>query len=300
MFLTTSCGNHRKSADWRTSDDVHIAMDETFRPIMEELLETFQLSHIDATLYPTFCSEDSALRLLVLDSVRCCVATRELNQNELDVIASHNLGAHQSKIANDAFALIVNKENPDTLITLDELRGLVSGKITRWEQMPRSGLTGEVKLVFDQSGSSTVRYMRDSLCNGQELKGNLYAQGSNPAVIKTVMEDPTVIGVVGTNWLKGDRDTVLTSFDDLDVKVLKVSRSNDQDAIGWKPYQYRILTGDYPLIRSVYVITTDPRVRSNVKTLYFFMKGQKGQTIICNSSQLLPNLPVQNKSVNIN
>lgn len=299
-LLTTSCGNHRKSADWRTSDDVHIAIDETFRPIMEELLETFQLDHIEASLYPTFCNEDSAIRLLVLDSVRCCVATRELNQNELDVIASHNLGVHQAKIANDAFALIVNKENPDTLITLEEVKNLVSGKITRWEQMPRAGLQGEVKLVFDQSGSSTVRYMRDSLCNGQDLKGNLYAQGSNMAVIETVKNDPTVIGVVGTNWLKGDRDTVLTSFEDLDVKVLKVSRESGEDAIGWKPYQYRILTGDYPLIRSVYVMTTDPRVRSNVKTMYFFLKGQKGQTIICNSSQLLPNLPVQNKSVSIN
>lgn len=146
--------------------------------------------------------------------------------------------------------------------------------------MPRSGLTGEVKLVFDDSGSSTVRYMRDSLCNGQELKGNLYAQGSNPAVIETVKSDPTVIGVVGTNWLKGDRDSAMNSFEGLDVKVLKVSRENTEDAIGWKPYQYRILTGDYPLIRSVYVMTTDPRVRSNVKTLFFFMKGQKGQTII--------------------
>lgn len=299
-LLTTSCGNHRKSADWRTSDDVHVAMDETFRPIMEELLETFQLEHVETTLHPIFCSEDSAIRLMVMDSVRCCVATRELNANELEVVASHNLGVRQAKIAIDAFALIVNKENPDTLITMDEVRGLVSGKITRWEQMPRSGLTGEVKLVFDDSGSSTVRYMRDSLCNGQELKGNLYAQGSNPAVIETVKSDPTVIGVVGTNWLKGDRDSAMNSFEGLDVKVLKVSRDNTEDAIGWKPYQYRILTGDYPLIRSVYVMTTDPRVRSNVKTLFFFMKGQKGQTIICNSSQMLPNLPVQNKSVNIN
>ena len=44
ITLATSCGsNHRKPATWRTSDDVHIAVDETFRDIMEEEIETFGL-----------------------------------------------------------------------------------------------------------------------------------------------------------------------------------------------------------------------------------------------------------------
>ena len=111
---------------------------------------------------------------------------------------------------------------------------------------------------------------------------------------------PEIIGVVGANWLKGKSDSVLTSFENLDVKVLKVARKDGKNEIGWRPYQYRILTGDYPLIRSVYVILTDPRVRSYTKSFFYFLKGQKGQTIICNSSQLLPYTPVQYKSVRAN
>lgn len=269
---------------------------------MEEEFETFSLLHVEANIVPTFCSEDSALRMLVNDSVRCCVVTRRLRDNELRIIESHNLGAKQSRIATDAFALIVNKANPDTLVTLDEIRRIVAGDITRWEQLPRSGKRGTLKLVFDHSGSSTVRFMRDSLCGGRDLAGNVYASegGTNLSVKEMVKADPDIIGVVGADWLKEKGDTVLTDFEPLDVKVLKVSRSDERDAIGWKPYQYRILTGDYPLVRDVYVITTDPRVRSTTKTFYFFMKGQKGQTIICNSSQMLPYTPVQNKAVSVN
>lgn len=297
ITLSTSCGNHRKPAGWRTSDDVHIAVDETFRDIMAEELQTFGLINPEAGIKPVYCSEDSAIRMLVRDSVRCCIATRKLTANELSVIRSHNLDAKQAMIATDAFALIVNKENPDTLISVDEIRGIVSGRITRWEQLQHSGKTGELKLVFDNSGSSTVRYMCDSLLNGKQVSGNLYAQGNNEAVIDAVKENPDIIGVVGANWLKGESDSVLTSFEGLDVKVLKVSRKSGKDEIGWRPYQYRLLTGDYPLMRSVYVILTDPRVRSYTKTFFFFLKGQKGQTIICNGSQLLPYTPVQYKSV---
>lgn len=301
ITLATSCGsNHRKPAGWRTSDDVHIAVDETFRDIMEEEIETFGLLNPSSTMKPVYCSEDSAIRMLLRDSVRCAITTRKLSKDELDVLKNYKLDAKQAMIATDAFALIVSKDNPDTLITVSEIRDIVSGRITRWEQLKYSGKKGELKLVFDNSGSSTVRYMRDSLLAGQQVAGNLYAQGSNQAVIDAVKDNPEIIGVVGANWLKGKSDSVLTSFENLDVKVLKVARKDGKNEIGWRPYQYRILTGDYPLIRSVYVILTDPRVRSYTKSFFYFLKGQKGQTIICNSSQLLPYTPVQYKSVRAN
>lgn len=301
ITLATSCGsNHRKPATWRTSDDVHIAVDETFRDIMEEEIETFGLLNPTSAMKPVYCSEDSAIRMLLRDSVRCAITTRKLSKDELDVLKNYKLDAKQAMIATDAFALIVSKDNPDTLITVTEIRDIVSGRITRWEQLKHSGKKGELKLVFDNSGSSTVRYMRDSLLAGQQVAGNLYAQGSNQAVIDAVKDNPEIIGVVGANWLKGKSDSVLTSFENLDVKVLKVARKDGKNEIGWRPYQYRILTGDYPLIRSVYVILTDPRVRSYTKSFFYFLKGQKGQTIICNSSQLLPYTPVQYKSVRAN
>lgn len=301
ITLATSCGsNHRKPATWRTSDDVHIAVDETFRDIMEEEIETFGLLNPASAMKPVYCSEDSAIRMLLRDSVRCAITTRKLSKDELDVLKNYKLDAKQAMIATDAFALIVSKDNPDTLITVSEIRDIVSGRITRWEQLKHSGKKGELKLVFDNSGSSTVRYMRDSLLASQQVAGNLYAQGSNQAVIDAVKDNPEIIGVVGANWLKGKSDSVLTSFENLDVKVLKVARKDGKNEIGWRPYQYRILTGDYPLIRSVYVILTDPRVRSYTKSFFYFLKGQKGQTIICNSSQLLPYTPVQYKSVRAN
>ncbi|MCI6725302.1 MAG: phosphate ABC transporter substrate-binding protein, partial [Bacteroidales bacterium] len=78
-----------------------------------------------------------------------------------------------------------------------------------------------------------------------------------------------------------------------------VARSTESIHPYVRPYQYYIATADYPLLRSVYIINTDPRSSSMLRNFYFFVKGQKGQTIICNNSQLLPITPVQVKSVSV-
>lgn len=300
-LLLCACGGEKRQTgrEWLRSNDVVIAVDETFRPVMSEAFDLFASEHLEATMKPLYCSEDSALRLLCADTLRAVVVTRMLTDNEKALLAEHKLSAKQALIAHDAFALITSRDCPDSLLTLDDLRGIVSGRITRWEQLSHAKRSGELRLVFDHSGSSTVRYMRDSLNAGRPLSGNLFAQGSNAAVIEAVQDNPDIIGVVGTDWLRSPKGPVLGNFSELPVSVMKVARRADEDAFYCRPYQAYIATADYPLIRSVYVITTDPRERSQTKSLYFFLKGQKGQTLICNSSQLLPNSPVQLKYVNI-
>ena len=216
------------------------------------------------------------------------------------MVEGHTLGAKQALIATDAIALVVNKANKDSLITVDEVKQIMQGKITKWEQLKHQSRTGNLGIVFDHSGSSTVRYMRDSLCDGRPLAGPVYAseKGTNLNVLEMVKNNPNVIGVVGTNWLKGNADSPLANFDSLDVNVMRVAKTEDDLFV--RPFQYYIATGDYPLLRSVYIITTDPRSQSMVKLFYFFVKGQKGQTIICNNSQLLPITPVQVKTVSVN
>lgn len=301
-LLTAACGTNPKAAyNDLHEDDVHFAADESFQPILSELSDLYALRKPEATMMPVYCSEDSALRLLLNDSVRMAITTQPLNDKQKEFVAAHHLAVTQSKIAYDAFALIVNKANTDTVINLEELRGIVQGRITDWKQLEVTHRSGKLSLVFDASGSSTVRYMKDTLNGGKELKGNIFAQGSNLKVIEAVKENPNVIGVVSTDWLrqqKGD-STTIQSFQGLDVNVMLVGKLGKKAGDWQRPYQYYIATGEYPLVRSVWAINTDPRTRSTLKSFYFFLKDNVGQRVICNSSQLLPRNQVQVREVNV-
>lgn len=300
--VLSSCNKNKKSnPQWMQEDDVKVAIDETFKPIMDNIVQSFGMAYPEANMKPIYTSEDQAIRLLVKDSLRCCIVTRKLTANEMTILKGHRLEARQAMIASDAIALVVNKENTDSLISLDEIKGIVSGQITRWEQLKKHTRSGELKLVFDNSGSSTVRYMKDSLCNGKDLKGNVYASegGTNESVLDMVKSNPNIIGIVGANWLKGTSDNALADFSHLPFNVMRVTRTTDEFAKYVRPYQYYIATADYPLLRAVYIIHTDPRSQSMLKNFFFYTKGQKGQTIICNNSQLLPITPVEVKDVSI-
>ena len=300
LLLLVSCGtNPKKANSYLHEDDVKFAADVSFLPILQELSQLYGLRKPESVMLPLYCSEDSAIRLLLADSVRMAISTRPLNDNEKAIVEQHNLPLLQSKIAYDAFALIVNKENPDTVTNVNELRKIVQGKITRWEQLEMGSKKGELSLVFDASGSSTVRYMKDILNNGKDLKGNIYAQGSNLKVIKTIKDNPNAIGVVSTDWLRvhqGDT-TTLQNFYGLDVRVMLVGKVGKAKADWQRPYQYYIATGEYPLVRSVWEITTDPRTRSTMRSFYFFLKENDGQRVINSSSQLLTRNQVQIKEV---
>ena len=291
-----SCGDEKKS-NWLQEYEVEVAIDETFKPILSEAVQQFNMRYVEADMKPYYVSEDSAIHMLLDDSVRCCVATRKLTETQKQVLKKRVGPVMQSIIATDAIALVVSKDNPDTLITVDELRDIVSGKITRWEQLERGQKQGEIKVVFDNSHSSTVRYMTDSLCRSKKLGGNLYAQGSNLKAIQAARENKDVIAIVGVDWLR--QDSIIKTFYDLDVNVMMVSKKGGEEADYFRPYQYYIATGDYPLVRSVYVITTDPRRQSLLKNFYFYMKGNSGQLIICNGSQLLPYSQVQVRETKI-
>lgn len=296
-----ACGGNKPSQAYLHEDDVRYAVDNGFEPILTELDNLYGLRSPEASMHPMFCSEDSALRLLLRDSLRLAITTRQLNEKEKLLVEGNNLPLFQSPIGYDAFALIVHRENPDTVINLTELRDIVSGKITRWEQLEVGSKRGPLSLLFDESGSSTVRYMKDSLNAGQALKGDVYAQGSSKAVIEEVKKNPDVIGVVSTDWLRVQQgDTaVLQHFRDLEVRVMLVGKIGKAAADWQRPYQYYIATGEYPLVRTVWAICTDPRTRSTMKSYYFFLKDNIAQRVLARSSQLLPRTQVQVRDVSV-
>jgi len=293
-----SCGGGNKQQE--DPDLIKVAIDETFKPIMDEEMYQFNLQSPEATFKYVYCSESEALQLFLKDSVRSCLATRELSDKEKDLLRSKNLNVMTERIATDAIALIVNRANPDTLISANDVMRIVTGQVTRWDQIKYAHQSGEIQLVFDNTQSSTVRYVEDSICGGKALKGNVYAQKTNPDVIEYIQKNPKAIGIIGVDWLRNEEDTTNLSFLPK-VRVMSVSNSTvPEKDNSYKPFQAYIALGNYPFVRAVYYMTSDPLMQGKARYFYHFLSEQKGQLIITKSSQLLPWMQVQFKEVTVN
>ena len=256
-----SCNTSPKEKqDTPTSGVIRISADETFAPIIQQEIDVFESTYPDAGIVPEYVSEVEAITMLIRDSVRLAVTTRSLTKEEEAALNSKKLFPKTVKIATDGIALIINKQNPDSLIRVSDIRKILTGEITDWNQIyPKSNL-GKIQLVFDNANSSTVRFAIDSICQGKPLSPDLRAQKSNSGVIDYVDT---------TNLSFSDKITVMNVTAD-DVATL---------ANSYKPYQAYLAMGTYPLTRDVYIIVTDPR--SGLPTGFTtFVSSDKGQRII--------------------
>ena len=51
-LVFTSCGEEKKTGNWLQEYEVEVAIDETFKPILSEVLNQFNLRYIEADVKP--------------------------------------------------------------------------------------------------------------------------------------------------------------------------------------------------------------------------------------------------------
>jgi len=193
--------------------------------------------------------------------------------------------------------LVVNNSNPDSLITVDQLRQILTGEVTNWNQIYPNSKLGKIVTVFDNPNSSTVRFAIDSICGGKAISANLNAQNTNAEVLEYVARTPQALGLVGVNWLANKLDTTNLSFNDV-VSVMSVS--NERVATtenSYKPYQAYLFYGYYPLTRNVYIIINDPR-SALPSGFTSFLTSQRGQRVILKAGLVPATQPIRVVHVN--
>ena len=270
-----------------------IVCDDGFENIMNQEIDVFEYNcKGNANIIPYYVPEKACVDSLLDLKTKTIVITRELTEKEKAYLESQKKHPRSNRIAVDAIALIVNPQNSVEILSISEIADILTGRVTRWDEIEPSKL-GEIQVVFDNEGSSTVKYMRDSVMNVQQLGPNVYAQHSSAEVFRQVQMRKNAIGVIGVSWISTDmrtrdlsreeriqslsqQDTTVTEFD-TNVKVLKVRR--DDSLRAFKPYQAYIYDGSYPLYRSIYMITTGVN-GSLSHGFYSFVTGTLGQKII--------------------
>lgn len=313
VFAGCSSKGGRKEApkgNSATSGTLVMACDASFENIMQEEIEVFEFCYPYASVLPYYIDEKAAVDSIVLGNARVAVLSRELTKDQIRYLKERKRVAKTKKIAVDAIAVIVNPDNPVENLSIKELREILTGEVTRWDELWPSKL-GDIQVIFDHSGSSVVKYMADSLMDGKKFPANVYSAQTIPAVFEAVKNRRNAIGLVGVSWISTDLktadltteekfktleadDTTTTEFTS-EVKVLPIRR--DSSLVAVKPYQAYIFDGSYPLFRSIYMVNTGAS-GSLANGFFSFVTSFQGQKLI-QTTGVLPAL-VSHRQVEIN
>lgn len=290
VLTVVSCHRNERAitrTDTPTSGVALIACDECLEPVVMEEINVFTGLNIHATIIPVFTSEQETFDLLMKDSIRLIVAARDITEAEKLHLKNLKRYPRSQKIAIDGIALIINRENTDSLLSVMDLQKIITGEIRDWNTISSSNTEERpITVVFDQQNSSTLRFMTDSICRGQKVNRNAIAAKSNQEVINYVATHRNAMGVIGVNWISNPNDSTKLSFDNT-IRVISLSEevSPTKDN-SYKPFPAYLATGDYPLTRDIYAIISD--VRGGLPSGFMsFIAGDSGQRIILKAG-LLP------------
>ena len=254
--------------------DIKFAYDETFADVFAQQVFVFTGTNPEAHITAMCSTEPDVVQALVDDSVRLIALSRQLTPNEKKLLLEHQLESRSTHVAVDAIAFIVNKENPDSVLTTDDIRRIMTGEVTQWNQLYPDSDLGKIQVIFDNRYSSTVRYVIDSICSPAPLYSGVSAVENNLQVVSEVARRRNAIGVIGAAWINA-RDTLGVRVPRI-VTPVRVKKTLESEPFG--PFQAYIASGQYPYFRSIYMIKTESH--NGLSTGFtIFVAGQRGQKI---------------------
>ncbi|CAN5789481.1 substrate-binding domain-containing protein [soil metagenome] len=289
--MFTACSNARTEKDLDTpiSGRVTLSIDENIRSLSDELIDAFESSYPDAFLMQSYNPEGKVIQELLDDSSRLALMMRPLKPDEIKWFEAKTFLLEQIKIGSDAVVLLVNKNNPDSLFTVDQIRDIISGKDSLWSQIREGSTLGKINVVFDNPSSSNLHYLTDTLLPGKKIGSNCFAVNSNDSVVNYVSHNPNAIGVAGLNWL-GDK---YLSENVARKNQVAMARIGADTLNYYYPSQSSLVAGKYPFTRGIWIVKIGKRAGLGTGFASFSL-GERGQLIVQRAG-LSPAKPAERK-----
>ena len=173
---------------------------------------------------------------------RCDIgmSSRQINRDEAERCASVGLGdmaspACENVLGLDGIAVLVQKSNPASALTKQQLGDIFSGKITDWSQV--GGPSGPIYLYAPDEKSGTLDTFKSIVLGPRPISPRASRFEDGAKLSDAVATDSNAIGFAGSSFTRN-------------CKVLAIS-----DGIGKPqlPTTFAISDGDYPLSRRLYL-----------------------------------------------
>lgn len=172
-----------------------------------------------------------------------------------------------TQIGSEAFVFFVHKDNPIDSLTLEQIKGIYSGKITNWSQV--GGKNEEIVPFQRNEGSGSqsmlIRLMGDTPIMDPEMQEEVGGMGG---IIHEVADYKNKSSSIGFSF----RFYVEGIIKNPDIKMIAIE--------GVSPTKENIQNGSYPIIAPVYAVTYEGNLKENVQKLIEWMLSDEGQYII--------------------
>ncbi|HAJ95582.1 MAG TPA: phosphate-binding protein [Actinobacteria bacterium] len=196
-------------------------------------------------------------------------ASRSIKDKEIEAAKSQGLDVQEYTVAWDGISVIINKNNPVTELSMEQISKIFTGEITNWNEA--GGNDGEIVVASRDSSSGTYGYFKERVIQMDgEIEENDYTQmalflASNSAIREEVTGNENAIGYIGLGYL--------------DDSVKAVHVIGEEVTEGVAPSIENVQDGSYPISRPLYIYASDSDLTDLEQAFLDFVLGEEGQAI---------------------
>ena len=210
--------------------------------------------------------------------------SRPLTPQEIQgFVAKYGYPPTQIKVAGDALAIFVEKRNPLAGLTLEQLDGIFSrtqrrggSPIDTWGQL---GLTGEwadrpLTLYGYGPEDGAHEIFKQQVLDGGSFRLSLRVEGGGSSIVQGVAANVGAIGFA-SNFFTAKR-----------VRAVPLAGADGQF---FAPTQENLRSGDYPLVRFLYVCVNKPPrqpLRGPAAEFLRFLLSREGQQVVADGGNI--------------
>lgn len=196
-------------------------------------------------------------------------SSRPINEKELDTAHQLGITLRELVIGYDGVAVVVHPSNPVKELSVTQLSGIFTGKLSNWKQL--GGVEGRIRLISRPSYSGTHSFFKEKALRRGNAKGpeefaaTTEWMEENGAIIAAVGSDPTAVSYVGLGWVRPQ------------VRAVPVVARPGEPGVPATTETVR--TGRYPLYRAL-LMYVPPSPQPSILQFLRFVLSPAGARIV--------------------
>ncbi len=207
----------------------------------------------------------TGITALVGGQVDLAQASRKIKTSEIEAAQANGVNPVEFKVAIDGIAIITHTDNPVSVLTVEQLRGIYNGSITNWNQV--GGNDEAITLYGRQSTSGTYEFFWEHVLKKENYSQEMNMLSGNSAIVSAVQGDEGGVGYVGIGYASAQGINVL------DLK------KNDT-ATAYSPLDAdAVQSGQYDLSRYLYIYTDGTPTDQVSRWLSWILDADLGQQV---------------------
>jgi len=257
-LISAGCASHPPAPpESQTKPLLRIRGSDTMTPLVRRWAEEFMRRYPGEIVDVQAGGSRAGIDALIAGTTDICAASRSFEPAEARRLLERRGSLGICVLcARDALSIFLNTENPVTNLSLEQVRGLLTGRIASWRDV--GGGNEPVHVYIREPNSGTRGFLQEQVLGGDEYAHGATTVNGTRALADAVRRDRDGIGFGGIVFGPQVRHCLID---------------------GISPSAAHVRDGSYPIARYLYLYTAD-QPEGAVKAFIDFVLSPEGQGIV--------------------